>query len=214
MKAEELLKSGLDELGIPCNKEQAASLLLLLSELKKWNRTYNLTSITDEKGMIIKHLFDSLLYLKVIPNKALRIADLGSGAGFPGIPIKIIRPDLDMTLVESSRKKASFLKHIIRLLGLTGISVIQVRAEEAGEALQKSFDVAVSRATFSIKDFIKTACPYIKDDGILVISKGPKLSEELEGLASAEEVVKEIREIELPHGGLSRNLVLLSCRKE
>ncbi len=214
MNTEELLKSGLDELGVLCDKEQAASLQALLSELKKWNRTYNLTSITDEKGMIIKHLFDSLLYLKVIPDKALRLADLGSGAGFPGIPIKIIRPDLDITLVESSRKKASFLKHVIRLLGLKGIDVIQERAEALDDGLQKSFDIIVSRATFSIADFMKAACPYIKDDGVLVISKGPKLSEELEGLASADEVVKEIREIELPHGGLSRNLVLLRCVKE
>jgi 16S rRNA (guanine527-N7)-methyltransferase len=122
-----------------------------------------------------------------------------------------MRPDIEITLVESSRKKATFSRHIIRILGLTGINVLQMRAEDISEDSQNTFDVVVSRATFSITDFMKAACPYLRPDGILLISKGPNYLEELKGEISFEEMVKEVRKAELPYEGGSRNLIVMNC---
>lgn len=212
MNSEELLIKGLDELGLSYTSKQATDLMTLLSELKKWNRAYNLTSLKKDSTIIIRHFLDSLLYLKVLPESAGRVADFGSGAGFPGIPIKIIRPEIEMTLVESSRKKAAFLRHIIRILDITGIKVLQKRTEDIGEDLQKYFDVIVSRATFNIIDFLKTACPYLKQDGVMIMNKGPNYSEELKGIVSVEDVIKEIKKVELPVERADRNLIVLCCK--
>ncbi len=126
----DLLKKGLTELGFMPSEEQTNAFMTYLSELKKWNKAYNLTGLKEDKDIIIKHFFDSLLYLKALPDGEITVADVGSGAGFPGLPIKIIRPEIEMYLIESSRKKAAFLKHIIRQLGLKKAEVIEKRIEE------------------------------------------------------------------------------------
>ena len=113
METRQLLKSGLAELGLPSSDEQINAFMTYLSELKKWNRAYNLTGLAKDEDIVIKHFLDSLLYLKAIPQGALHIADVGTGAGFPGIPITIIRPETEMHLIEPSGKKAVFLRHII-----------------------------------------------------------------------------------------------------
>ena len=123
--------------------------------------------------------------MKILPGGTLRLADAGSGAGFPGIPLKIMRPELDITLIESSRKKTAFLRHIIRLLQLGKTEVLEERIEKLGQDYDKKFDVLVSRATFSIKEFIDVACPYVKTGGMLLLSKGPGLSEELKELKTS-----------------------------
>ena len=212
MKNEELLQKGLEEAGISCLESQVSAFMVFLQELKKWNRTYNLSALKTDKDIIIKHFIDSLLYLKAIPDGLLKIADVGAGAGFPGIPIKIARPEIDMTLIEPTRKKASFQRHIIRLLGLSGINVLEQRVEEIGEEYEGLFDLMVSRATFSLEDFLKMACPYIKEEGLLIVSKGPKVHEELkEDDLPARQAVKEVIELSLPLAGARRNLVVLGC---
>lgn len=209
MNARDLLISGLDELGLPYTKKQIAAFFTLLSELKKWNKAYNLTSLKTDEEITIKHYLDSLLYLKAFPDSALNAADIGAGAGFPGIPIKIIRPDIEMTLVEPSRKKAAFLRNVVRVLEIEKVTVLQKRAEEMGEELHGSFDIIVSRATFSIVDFLKAASPYLKQDGVMVLSKGPNYAEELKEHPEAGKLIKDVKEYQLPHGGGSRNLILL-----
>ena len=213
MKNEEFLKKGLEEAGISCSESQVSAFMVFLKELKKWNRTYNLSALTTDKDIVIKHFIDSLLYLKAIPDRPLRIADVGAGAGFPGIPIKIVRPEIDMTLIEPTRKKASFQRHIIRLLGLSGINVLEQRVEETAEEYEGFFDIIVSRATFSLEKFLEMACPYINnEDGLLIVSKGPKVMEELKEAASpVRNAVKEVLELRLPFAGAERNLVVLKC---
>lgn len=213
MKPEELLKKGLDELSISSSKKQRNAFITFLSELKKWNKAYNLTALKTDEDIIIKHFFDSLLYLKVIPKSALKIADAGTGAGFPGIPIKIVMPDIDVTLIESSRKKAAFLRHIARVLKLDGIAVVEKRLEKLGKEHKKTYDVIVSRATFKATDFIKTAFPYLKEGGNLVLSKGPKVSEELKELEKSpysRYAVKKILTLKLPFSKAERNLIILT----
>jgi 16S rRNA (guanine527-N7)-methyltransferase len=211
MNPKELLDKGVQEIGFPCSKKEISSFMTFLSELKKWNKTYNLTALKTDNDIIIKHFLDSILYLKAFPEWRLKVADAGSGAGFPGIPIKIIRPDINVTLIESSRKKATFLRHIVRLLKLTEISVIEERIENLGDEYKKSFDIVVSRATFKIKGFVEIARPYLKDNGLLVISKGPKLKEELDEMPYDGCHVESILNLQLPFIKDERNLTLLKC---
>ncbi len=213
MTPDELLKKGLNEIGISYSEDQIDTFMTFLHELKKWNRVYSLTALKTDEDIIIKHFLDSILYLKIIPAKAFKAADAGTGAGFPGIPIKIIRPELDMTLIESSRKKSVFLRHIIRVLKLNRISVLNNRIETLGKGYEKTYDVIVSRATFKIKDFLKQACPYVKEDGCLVLSKGPNIfAEETNFLNElhSQNVIREV--VNLPLTKAKRNLLMLRCQ--
>ena len=214
MDTSDLLIRGLQAIDCPCSEEQVGAFMLLLSELKKWNKTYNLTALKTDEDIIIKHFLDSLLFIKALPDAARRLADAGSGAGFPGIPLKIARPDLDITLVESSRKKTAFSRHIIRLLKLTGIHVLEQRLEHLGKEYEKCFDLIVSRAAFSITDFIKRACPYVNEQGSLILNKGPKVSEEVKAFEAAPctGLIKDILRLPLPFLKAERNLIVLSCR--
>lgn len=210
----ELLKKGLNEIGFSYYEEQINAFMVFLHELKKWNRVYSLTALKTDEDIIIKHFLDSILYLKIIPAKAFKVADAGTGAGFPGIPIKIIRPELDMTLIESSRKKSVFLRHIIRVLKLNRISVLNNRIETLGKGYEKTYDVIVSRATFKIKDFLKQACPYVKEDGCLVLSKGPNIFGEETNFLNELHSQNVIREVmNLPLTKAKRNLLMLRCQK-
>ena len=211
MNPKELLVKGALEIGFSCSTKDINKFMIFLSELKKWNKTYNLTALKTDNDIIIKHFLDSILYLKPFPEGRLNIADAGSGAGFPGIPIKIISPDINVTLIESSRKKATFLRHIIRLLNLTGISVIEERIEDLGDEYKKSFDIVVSRATFKIKRFVEIASPYLKENGLLVLSKGPRLIEELDEMPYDGCYVESILNLQLPFIEDKRNLILLKC---
>ncbi|MEM3112747.1 MAG: 16S rRNA (guanine(527)-N(7))-methyltransferase RsmG, partial [Candidatus Anstonellales archaeon] len=123
MSPEYLLKKGLRRIGLSSSARQVELFMTYLAELKKWNRVYNLTGLRTDEDIIIRHFLDSLLYLKAIPEGGLSIADVGSGAGFPGIPIKIMRPDIQLALIESSRKRSAFLRHIIRILRLDKTNV-------------------------------------------------------------------------------------------
>ncbi len=220
MNPEELLKTGLNEIGFSYSKEQINAFITFLSELKKWNRAYNLTALKTDEDIIIKHFLDSLLYLKALEvhpirkqknSNGVKIADAGTGAGFPGIPIKIIKPEIDITLIEPSRKKTAFLRHIIRVLKLKGISLLDKRIEALGKNYENTYGVIVSRATFKVKDFMKKACPYAKENGILVLSKGPRVFEEIKELKN-KSVIKKI--IRLPFINTERNLLIIRCEKE
>jgi 16S rRNA (guanine527-N7)-methyltransferase len=215
VKSEELLKNGFKELQVSCSEAQIKSFLTLLSELKKWNRAYNLTGLKTDRDIIIKHFLDSLLYIRAIPAEVQKLADVGSGAGFPGLPLKIMMPEMEMSLIESSRKKTAFLRHITRMLKLEGVEILEKRIEDLDSKYKKSFDVVVSRATFSIVEFIELACPYVNDRGMLILNKGPKLEEELKDLqksSSKKASCREIMHLELPIIMDKRNLVVLECK--
>jgi 16S rRNA (guanine527-N7)-methyltransferase len=211
MHKENILENGLNELGFSCSTDQVTAFKMYLSELKKWKRAYNLTALKTDHDIIVKHFLDSLLYTKAIPKGRLRLADVGTGAGFPGIPLKIVRPQLDITLIESSRKKCSFLRHMVRTLHLTEISIMQERLEHLGAEYETEYDVMVSRAAFSIKEFMDLACPYIKERGRLVISKGPGVVDEVKDLQSPDNC--KVLKLRLPYADAERNLVILKCGK-
>jgi 16S rRNA (guanine527-N7)-methyltransferase len=212
MNAHELLKKGLNDLTVNYSENQINAFITYLTDLKKWNKTYNLTALKTDKDIVIKHFIDSLLYLNAIPEGRVIVADIGSGAGPPGLPLKIIRPDLEMTLIEPSRKKASFLRHMVRTLNLSSIVVLEERVEHIGNDYIEAFDVTVSRATFSVSGSLNAAYPYIKKGGLLVMSKGPKLTDELKELETspyAEKVIQTLHKIKLPLSEIQRNILVL-----
>ena len=202
---EALLTKGLQELSHSYSGEQVGSFMTYLTELKKWSKAYNLTSIRTDEDIITKHFLDSLLYLKAMPQGGISVMDIGSGAGFPGIPMKIMRPEIAMYLVEPIRKKAAFLKHIISALKLEDILVVEKRVEDL-ESMD--VDVAVTRALFDIKDFCKKVFPVLERGGMLVISKGPKVNEELKAIEK-EGLTYKVLNILLPLTDIKRFIVVI-----
>ncbi len=206
-EARDLFINGLEILGISYNEGQIEAFSRLLSELKKWNRAYNLTGLRTDADIVIKHFLDSLLFHKVLPKAVHTVADIGSGAGFPGIPMKIIQPELSVTLVEPSQKKAQFLAHIQRKLRLDRLRIINARVEDVqGER----FDAAVTRALFSVPEFIDKAERLLNVNGVLILNKGPKVGEELRYVTG-----REIRrqDMILPFQRSVRHLVVIGKKQ-
>ncbi len=198
----QILTGGMSELNIVTTDITTEKFIVFLKELKKWNRTYNLTSITNNIDIITKHFLDSLLYLQFIPAGSWDVCDIGSGAGFPGVPIAIVRNDLTMTLIEPSNKKAAFLRHITRSLSLRNIKILESRADNVREFV---FDIAVTRALFSIERLIKEAWHLVKKNGIFILNKGPGVTDEIVHIPS--EMEFEIVRAALPFTSINRNLV-------
>lgn len=201
MNPKELLISGLQELGLEPSDEAVRGFMLYLDELMKWNRAYSLTSIFDEQGIVVKHFLDSCLYIKCLPEGTGFIADIGSGAGFPGLPIKILMPEVRVVLVEPVGKKAAFLRNVIRKLGLKGVEVLPQRVQEL-KGVQ--VDVALTRALFTVSEFYKAARHIVRPGGVMVMSKGPGLEDEL-----AKAPPLRIRDMTLPHDGAVRKMVMI-----
>jgi len=157
---------------------EAGKFLIHAGELIKWNSKTNLTAITDPFEVAVKHFLDSLAPARIIPPGSSML-DMGSGGGFPGIPLKIILPSLSVSLVDSSRKKVSFLKHVIRTLGLEGINAFQARVENLSENKER-FDLVICRAFSSLDKFIESALPVLAENGIMIALKGKTSYKETE----------------------------------
>lgn len=166
---------GASTLGLKVTVEQARAMGMHARLLLEWNRATNLTAITDPMAVAVKHDVDSIAAVLWI-GEAVRILDAGSGAGFPGIPLKILRPDLSVTLVDSVRKKVSFLKHAIRTIGLEGIEAVHGRLEALGESprYRGAFDMVICRAFSSLETFAERAAGFLASGGSLLALKGPQ----------------------------------------
>lgn len=199
----DLIRRGCEELDIPCSEAQVNQFLTYLAELKKWNKAYNLTGLKTDRDIVVKHFLDSLLFLKVLPAGTGTVADVGSGAGFPGIPLKIMLPAVKMFLLEPVQKKAIFLRHVCGILGLRGVEVMDRRIEDV-EGL--CVDAAMTRALFSIGDFAETAKGIVRKDGLLILSKGPKIEDELKGREMENITVTDYK---LPFTETVRHLVVV-----
>ena len=202
--AGDLLKAGIEELGFRYSEKQVDAFITYLAELKKWNKAYNLTGLKTDRDIIIKHFLDSLLFAKALPPEALTLADIGSGAGFPGIPMKIMFPGLSVFLIEPTQKKAIFLRHISSRLQLQNVEIIDKRVEDV-KGLK--VDVAVTRALCSIREFIDKAKDILNKNGILVLSKGPGLEKELAELPGGLPGSISRQDIVLPFEKVTRHIV-------
>ena len=169
----EVLREGARELGVAFAEEKVRAFECFLRELMRWNQKMNLTSIKDPFEIVVKHFLDSLAISPYLsPGSSL--LDVGSGAGFPCIVLKISDPSLKVTSIDSSRKKLSFQRHIIRQLRLEGIDTVHAHLPDTQIVgkFNKSFDYAISRAFGSLGTLLRIARPFIKDTGIIIAMKG------------------------------------------
>jgi 16S rRNA (guanine527-N7)-methyltransferase len=200
-------------MGLTLTDEQITLFETYRETLLLWNARMNLVSLQSELDLPVRHFIDSLTLLPYVPPGTGTVLDIGSGAGFPAIPLKIVRMDLHMTLLEASRKKCSFLKEVIRRLGLQGIAILNCRLEELLKKDYKpSFDLIVSRATLKLPDLLAQGLPLLKQGGILAAMKGPGLEEEtaaLNSLKSGSFRIVGNYPFTLPLTGDRRNILLV-----
>ena len=208
--ARELLFKGAVAVGVYLDEQQLDRFDLLAAELIKWNQKINLTAITAEQEIVIKHFVDSLSLLQMIPDGG-RLLDIGSGGGFPSLPIKLVRPELEIVSVDAVGKKITFQRQVARLLGVNGFTALHVRAEELAEQYAGYFDWIVSRAFSDIPLFIGIAAPLLKESGAIVAMKGKRgrceVDEAAEELQKNGIQVTEIRDLTLPFSDDQRILV-------
>jgi 16S rRNA (guanine527-N7)-methyltransferase len=177
-----LLTEEVEKLGIALDPREQVRFSLFYDEFQKWNAKMNLSSLDPGPDFVIKHFIDSLLALPLIPQSAKSLLDLGTGGGFPGIPLKITQDNLHVTLVDSSRKKTSFLRQAVLLLGLSDTRVITGRAEELilQGAGQEAYDVVISRAAFKLVHILGLGIHFLKEEGMIIAMKGRDLKDEME----------------------------------
>lgn len=169
-----------EHLGVVVEEKERCLFSLYCQQLIIWNEKINLVSRRNTEGVLRKNFVDSLIILPYLSVRTSTLLDIGTGGGFPGIPLKILCPTLQVTLVESSRKKVSFLKHVVSYLGLKGIEIIHARAEDLHreERLLYTFDVVISQAAFKLVDFLRIAEPFLSSYGRLMAIKGREREEE------------------------------------
>ncbi len=176
-----LLKDGLDELNISLSQDQEDKIFKFYNMLIEKNKVMNLTRITDRQDFITKHVLDSLLIAKVKDVTGSKILDIGTGAGFPGIPVKIFFPDTEILLLDSLKKRLVFIDEVIKELGLENISTIHGRAEDVGhqENMREKFDLVVSRAVAEMSILSELSIPFVKKNGSFVAYKSAESGNEI-----------------------------------
>lgn len=210
---ETLLKTAQD-FGISLDDAMIQKLDRYAKHLVEYNNKVNLTAITDPQGITIRHFIDSLsiLYATDIPKNA-RLIDVGTGAGFPGVPLKIVRPDINLTLLDSLNKRLTFLKELSELLSFQA-DFVHARAEQAGREIpfRESFDVVTARAVASLSMLSEYCLPLVKQKGVFVAMKGSDIDEELKDAKRAIKAlggqIKDIQHLKLPDDSY-RNLIII-----
>ncbi len=187
--------------GIDLNNEQRCQIISYLLLLKKWNKIYNLTCITDPQEMITKHIMDSLIIGPYMTGSSF--CDIGSGAGLPGIPLAIMYPDREFTLIDSRSKRTIFLTQVKMELKLNNVSIINQRAENITDL---KFDGAFSRAFSSLKLFYSIGKKLLKEDGVIYAMKGMINQNEIE---EVKDQIKKIITLKVPGEKCTRNLVMM-----
>ena len=210
----EYFETLLKEINISLDNTQVEDFVKYKQLLLDWNERMNLTAITEEKEVVLKHFIDSLTIQKYIGEKA-KIIDVGTGAGFPGIPIKICKNEVDLTLVDSLNKRILFLNDVIDKLDLQNIVAIHARAEELGKdsEYRECYDVATSRAVASLDVLVEYMLPFVSVGGIVICMKGSNIEEELENSKKAISMlggkIETVESIILPNSDMQRNNIII-----
>lgn len=212
------LKKDLNEFGIELTAEMEEQFLLYYNMLIEWNSFMNLTAITDFDEVLKKHFTDSVSLIRAIPDlgeKKFKVIDVGTGAGFPGIPLKIVFPNISVVLLDSLNKRVNFLKEVISKLQLTDITAMHGRAEDFAQnkEYRESFDLCVSRAVANLATLSEYCLPFVKKNGRFISYKSEKVSEEFEVSGKAISVLGGEYEnqvtFELPDSDIYRNLFVI-----
>jgi 16S rRNA (guanine527-N7)-methyltransferase len=202
-------------LGLTLTPRQLAACSCYETELMDWNSRFNLTAIRDVEGIRTKHFLDSLTCLLAIrPGTSLRLIDVGTGAGFPGIPLKIALPNLQLTLVESVGKKVDYCHHMVEKLGLEHVEVVQARAEDLGQQpdFREKFDWAVARAVANLPVLVEYLLPLVRVGGSVLAQKGPSGPAEAHSAEKAARLLggqlRQVMPVNLPGVAEDRFLVV------
>ncbi len=200
------------KINVNLEAEQIEQFYTYMQELIEWNNKINLTAIIEPEEIIKKHFIDCLSIIKYIKDDN-KIIDVGTGAGFPGIPIKIANKSLNITLLDSLNKRISFLNEIITKLKLSNIETVHARAEEyAANGKREKYDIAVSRAVANLPTLLEYLMPYVKVNGICICMKGPKAQAELEESKKAIEILggrlEKIENIKIDEN-MDRNIIII-----
>ena len=201
------------EINIIITEKEIKSLYKYMKLMLEWNKNINLTAITDEKEVIIKHFIDSISINKYI-KEANKIMDIGTGAGFPGIPLKILNKDIEFILVDSLNKRINFLEEVKKELSLNKLELLHARAEELAKnkKYRENVDIVVSRAVARLRVLAEYMLPFVQENGLCICMKGPNIEEELEESKKALDIlggkIENIEHIILP-GNLERNIILI-----
>jgi len=214
-------ENDLKQLGIALSDHQMKQFLKYYELLVEWNEFMNLTAITEYDEVMKKHFLDSLSLIKTYDvSKNRTVIDVGTGAGFPGLAIKIAYPELQVTLLDSLNKRIKFLDEVILQLGLTGVETVHGRAEDYAKPgkLREKFDLCVSRAVANLTSLTEYCLPFVKVGGEFISYKSEKMSEELEHAKKAISVLggkyDRCEEFYLPESDIFRNLVVIKKVKE
>jgi 16S rRNA (guanine527-N7)-methyltransferase len=202
---EPALIAGCHELGVTLSAAQARGQIALLAELVEWNGRFNLTSITEPGDMLRKHLLDSLAALPHL--RGMRVADVGTGAGFPGLPLAICAPERQFTLIDATAKKCRFVEHAAAALGLANVTVVNARAEAWKPAV--AFDTVIARALASVADFVRHAGHLCASGGRMLAMKGRAPQAELEAVPHGWRLVA-VHRLQIPGLDAERHLVELA----
>lgn len=200
-----------EKYGIPLNEEKRKKFDIYRSLLKEYNKVFNLTAITDDEEINVKHFLDSVIKVDNF-STAAEVIEIGSGGGFPSIPIKIMREDLKMTLIEATGKKCGFLKKVAEELGFKNVTVINGRAEELGKDVnyREKFDYAIARAVARMNLLSEYCMPFVKTGGSFIAYKG-RAEEELKEAEKGIEIlggrIKRVYKTELPLNFGERNII-------
>ncbi|MCZ0702220.1 16S rRNA (guanine527-N7)-methyltransferase [Natronobacillus azotifigens] len=217
----QLFVEKLSEKGISLSEQQVEQFSIYFQTLVEWNDKINLTAITDKPEVYLKHFYDSLTAAFYHDfTKELHICDVGAGAGFPSIPLKICFPQLKVTIVDSLNKRITFLNHLANQLELSGVAFYHDRAETFGQNKQfrHAFDVVMARAVARTSVLSELCLPLCKTGGTFIAMKGPHAQEELEDAKNAIALlgaeVREIHTLALPNDNGERNIVLMEKKRK
>lgn len=212
----EILEKGCEELGITLNDTQKNQFIQFYEYLVEKNKVMNLTGITEFQEVLVKHFLDSLACVKAVDmSKVNRIMDIGTGAGFPGVPLKIAFPHLEACLLDSLKKRVNFLEETFQLLKLENITAIHGRAEEfaKNKAYRETYDLCVSRAVSNLATLSEYCLPYVKTGGFFISYKSGTVQEEVEQAQKAVKIlggrIQDVVYFQLPDSEIQRSLVVI-----
>ena len=212
----ERLQSKAEQLGIRLSEKQLEQFQCYYERLIEKNKVMNLTAITEYEEVVDKHFIDSILLgsVKGLSGKK-RVIDVGTGAGFPGIPLKIVYPELEITLLDSLNKRVKFLDEVIEELGLTGIQAVHSRAEDLAQdaAYRQQYDICVSRAVANLATLSEYCIPFVKQGGYFISYKSTQIEEELKQAKKAVQVLggtlEQVETVQIPGTTIERQFVMI-----
>jgi 16S rRNA (guanine527-N7)-methyltransferase len=211
-----ILQQGLQQLNIEATTETLDKFELLKGLLVEWNEKINLTAITESKEVDIKHFVDSATCLATGYIKdGHKIIDVGTGAGFPGVPIKILNASLKVTLLDSLNKRIKYLEDVVNKLELKEVTLVHSRAEDGGisKLYREKYDIALSRAVAAMNVLCEYCLPFVKVGGYFICQKGPSYKEELESAAKAIDIlggkIREVKGFKLPNSEITHYIIII-----